>query len=68
MKIYSELDNFEEALEALANDWLEESVYLIEQRASILNMVALLSVGGVIAWAVMGVFQMQDQITSSMGA
>ena len=31
-------------------------------------MVALLSVGGVIAWAVMGVFQMQDQITSSMGA
>lgn len=68
LKIYSELDNFEEALEALANDWLEESVYLIEQKASILNMVALLSVGGVIAWAVMGVFQMQDQITSSMGA
>ena len=67
LKIYSELDNFEEALEALANDWLEESVYLIEQKASILNMVALLSVGGVIAWAVMGVFQMQDQITSSMG-
>ena len=55
LKIYSELDNFEEALEALANDWLEESVYLIEQKASILNMVALLSVGGVIAWAVMGV-------------
>lgn len=68
LKIYSELDNFEEALEALANDWLEESVYLIEQKASILNMVALLAVGGVIAWAVMGVFQMQDQITSSMGA
>ena len=67
LKIYSELDNFEEALEKLANDWLEESVYLIEQKASILNMVALLSVGGVIAWAVMGVFEMQDQITSSMG-
>ena len=40
------MNNFEEALEALANDWLEESVYLIEQKASILNMVALLSVGG----------------------
>ncbi len=67
LKIYSELDNFEEALENLANDWLEESVYMIEQKAGILNMVALLSVAGVIAWAVMGTFDMQDQITSSMG-
>jgi len=30
-------------------------------------MVALLMVSGVIAWAVMGTFEMQDQITSSMG-
>lgn len=67
LKIYSELDNFEEALESLANQWLEESVYLIEQKASILNMAAILTVGGVIAWAVMGTFEMQDQITSSMG-
>lgn len=67
LKIYSELDNFEEALEKLANDWLDESVYLIEQKASMLNMVALLSIGGVIAWAVMGTFEMQDQITSNMG-
>ena len=61
------MDNFEEALDNLANDWLEESVYMIEEKAGILNMVALLSVGAVIAWAVMGTFEMQDQITSSMG-
>ena len=67
LKIYSELDNFEEALEALANEWLEESVYLIEQKAALLNMVAVLTVAGVIAWAVMGTFAMQDQITSQMG-
>lgn len=67
LKIYSEMDNFEEALEKLANDWLEESTYVIEQKASILNMVALLMVSGVIAWAVMGTFDMQDQITSAMG-
>ena len=59
--------NFEEALEKLANEWLEESVYIIEQKAGMLNMVALLFVAGVIAWAVMGTFQMQDQITNSMG-
>ena len=67
LKIYSELDNFEEALDKLANDWLEESVYMIEEKAGVLNMAALLSIGGVIAWAVMGTFEMQDQITSSMG-
>lgn len=67
LKIYSELDNFEEALDNLANNWLDESVYLIEQKASILNMAALLLIGGIIAWAVIGVFDMQDQITNSMG-
>ena len=67
LKIYSEMDNFEEALENLANNWLDESAYVIEQKASVLNMVALLMVSGVIAWAVMGTFEMQDQITSSMG-
>ena len=67
LKIYSELDNFEEALDNLANEWLEESVYTIEEKAGILNMVALLAIGGVIAWAVMGTFDMQDQITNNMG-
>lgn len=67
LKIYSELDNFEEALDKLANEWLEESVYMIEQRAEIMNAVALLTVSGIIAWAVFGTFDMQDQITSSMG-
>ena len=67
LKIYAELDNFEEALENLANNWLEESVYVIEQKASILNMIAILTVAAIIAWAVFGVFDMQDQITSAMG-
>ena len=67
LKIYAELDNFEEALESLANNWLEESVYMIEQKAGILNMIAILVVAAIIAWAVFGVFDMQDQITSAMG-
>lgn len=67
LKIYAELDNFEEALESLANNWLEESVYMIEQKAEILNAVAILCVAAIIAWSVFGVFDMQDQITSAMG-
>lgn len=67
LKIYSEMDNFEEALEKMANDWLDESAFLIEQKAAVLNMVALLAVSGIIAWSVMGTFVMQDQITTAMG-
>lgn len=67
LKVYSELDNFEEALENLANDWLEQSVYMIAQKAEMLNTVAMLSVSGVIAWSVFAVFEMQDQITNAMG-
>jgi type II secretory pathway component PulF len=67
LRIYAELDNFEEALDRLANDWLNESAEAIEAKASILNMVAMLAICGIIAWAVFGVFEMQDQITNAMG-
>ncbi|MGD9638805.1 MAG: type II secretion system F family protein [Alphaproteobacteria bacterium] len=66
LRIYSELDNFEAALDQMANDWLEESVTGIADRAALLNTIAILMVSGVIAWAVMGVFEMQNQITNSM--
>ena len=39
----------------------------VEQKASILNMFAMFAISGIIAWAVFGVFEMQDQITSAMG-
>ena len=55
-----------EELEKMANDWLDESAFLIEQKAAVLNMVALLCVSGIIAWSVMGTFVMQDQITKAM--
>lgn len=67
LRIYSELDNFEDALEKLANDWLDESAEAVEAKASVLNIVAMFAISGIIAWAVFGVFEMQDQITSAMG-
>jgi type II secretory pathway component PulF len=67
LKVYSELDNFEEALDNLANEWLEDSIVSIEQKASVLNIVAILFICGVVAWSVMAVFEMQNQITSALG-
>ncbi len=68
LRIYSELDGFEEALDQMANEWLEDSIKGIADKASMLNMIAILAVGGIISWAVLGTFDMQDQITSAMGA
>lgn len=67
LRIYSEMDNFQGALDQMANEWLENSITGISQKAAILNMIATLFVSGAIAWAVMGTFSMQDQITRAMG-
>ncbi len=67
LRIYSEMDNFQGALDQMANEWLENSVTGIAQKAAVLNMIATLFVSGAIAWAVMGTFAMQDQITKAMG-
>ncbi|MBP5344546.1 MAG: type II secretion system F family protein [Alphaproteobacteria bacterium] len=67
LRIYAELDTFPEALENLANTWLEGSIRDIDKKASILNSVAILMIAAVIAWVVWGTFEMQDQMVSGMG-
>lgn len=67
LRIYAELDTFPEALENLANSWLENSIRQIESIAGILNGAAILLIAGFLAWTVWGTFEMQDQMTSGMG-
>ena len=67
LRIYAELDTFPEALEDLANNWLEDSIRQIETMAGILNGIAILMISGVIAWTVWGTFAMQEQMTAGMG-
>ncbi len=67
LQIYAELDNFQLALDQMANEWLEDSVRNIEQKASVLNMVAILLIAAIVAWVVMGTFDMQDQMVAGMG-
>lgn len=67
LRIYAELDTFPEALENLANSWLESSIRQIDTMAAILNGVAILMISFVIAWAVWGTFAMQEQMVNGMG-
>ncbi len=67
LRIYAELDNFPEALTRLSDDWLESSIKDIEKKAGVLNGVAILLIAGIVAWAVMGTFDMQEQMVNGMG-
>ena len=67
LRIYAELDTFPEALENLANNWLESSIRQIDSMAAILNGIAILAISGIIAWTVWGTFAMQEQMVAGMG-
>ena len=67
LRIYAELDSFQDALENLANGWLESSVRDIDKKAALLNGFAILMIASVIGWVVWGTFEMQNQMVSGMG-
>jgi type II secretory pathway component PulF len=66
LEIYAELDNFEDALNAVADDYLQSSIKNISSQATMLNSFALLLVSGIIAWVLLGVFDMQNQVQTAM--
>jgi type II secretory pathway component PulF len=65
--IYADMNGFDENLNKVANDYLEESVRKMERVSNILNSFGILLVSAIIAWVVLGTFQMQDQITAMIG-
>ena len=64
LAVYSDMNDFDENLNHISNEYLEESVRKIESLSDALNTVGILLISGVIAWVVLGTFQMQDQITA----
>ena len=64
LTVYADMNDFDENLNHIANEYLEESVRKIESLSDALNTVGILLISGVIAWVVLGTFQMQDQITA----
>ena len=66
LEIYSELDGFEDSLNAVASDYLNTSIENIQKQAGMLNSFALLLVSGIIAWVLLGVFDMQNQVQNAM--
>ncbi len=66
LAIYADMNAFDQNLSKVANDYLEESVRKMESISNVLNSIGILLVSAIIAWVVLGTFQMQDQITSAL--
>lgn len=66
LRVYAELDNFAESLDAIAHEWLRDAEAMILQRAGMLNTFAILFVSGIIAWAVFGTYELQNQLVAAM--
>lgn len=66
LSIYADMNGFDENLWQVANDYLNESVIKMEKISSTLNSLGILLVSAIIAWVVLGTFQMQDQITAAL--
>jgi len=66
LAIYADMNGFDQNLSRVANDYLDESVRRMESISSAMNSVGIILVSLVIAWVVLGTFQMQDQITAAL--
>ncbi len=66
LTIYADMNGFDENLTQVANDYLNESVRKMEKISNTMNSMGILLVSAIIAWVVLGTFQMQDQITSAL--
>ena len=66
LMIYADMNEFDKNLISIANDYLDESVRKMESISNILNSIGILLVSAIIAWVVLGTFQMQDQITAAL--
>ena len=64
LSVYADMNDFDENLSQISNDYLENSVKRIETVSDALNTFGILIISAVIAWIVLGTFQMQDQITT----
>lgn len=64
LTIYADMNDFDANLSQISNEYLENSVKKIESVSSTLNTIGILLISAVIAWIVLGTFQMQDQITA----
>lgn len=62
--VYAEYKGFAEALQTLADEWIEEGIEQVSIQMKILNSVAIIALAMVIGWLVTGFFGIQQEIAA----
>lgn len=66
LRAYASLNGFDETLDKLGTEWLEESVVKVQAQTGMMKNLAILFLGAVFGWIAMGMFSLLQQITGSM--
>lgn len=68
MRVYSTLPKFEEVMQTITNEWLENSIEMVQAQAKTINYVMLFLMAGTISWLGVGLFEIQQQVTAGASA
>lgn len=66
IRVYAQLDGFEESLSELGSEWLEDSVEKIEEQSTLMRSVSILILAVVFVWIANGIFSLQQQVTNGI--
>lgn len=62
MRVYAELANFDDFMDSVGRDWLEEAILNIENQAKVMYNVLLFVLGLFVAWITYGLMMVQAQV------
>jgi len=65
IRSYASLDGFEDMLDRLSRQWLEDSVALIQAQMDMLRNAAIVVMGLMFMWIAAGMFTLQQQISNA---
>lgn len=65
IRSYASLDGFEDMLDRLSRQWLEDSVSLIQAQMDMLRNAAIIVMGLMFMWIAAGMFALQQQISAA---
>lgn len=66
LAVYSSLSGFNQALQIIGNEWIEEAVTSITARMNIIFIISIMFVASVVLLMVSGLFSMQEQVAQAM--
>jgi type II secretory pathway component PulF len=65
LKLYASLGNFDERMENMAREWIDEGVERVRIQAQGLNLGMMLTMGLLVGWMGLGLMALLEQVTSA---